>query len=163
MDRKKCGEPRRVFRYMAVLLAALLMAAGLLAAAVYPDALKAPGSVLEVEEDGEYSTPEEVALYIHTYGELPGNYISKKDAEALGWSSRQGNLWDVAPGKSIGGSRFGNYEGLLPEAKGRKYYECDVNYEGGYRGGERIVYSNDGLVYYTKDHYKSFELLYGEE
>jgi guanyl-specific ribonuclease Sa len=66
----------------------------------------------------------------------------------------------VAPGMSIGGDTFGNREGILPKEKGRKYYECDVNYEGGYRGGERIVYSNDGLIFYTEDHYKSFEQLY---
>jgi len=69
-------------------------------------------------------------------------------------------LDEVAPGMSIGGDTFGNREGLLPKADGRKYYECDVNYEGGYRNGERIVYSNDGLIFYTDDHYESFEQLY---
>lgn len=64
---------------------------------------------------------------------------------------------------SIGGNKFGNREGLLPKEKGRTYYECDVNYESGYRGEERIVYSNDGLIYYTGDHYESFELLYTKE
>lgn len=64
---------------------------------------------------------------------------------------------------SIGGDRFGNREGLLPTAKGRKYYECDIDFDGTYRGAKRIVYSNDGLIYYTEDHYESFELLYGEE
>ncbi|MGN1069057.1 MAG: ribonuclease domain-containing protein [Candidatus Fimadaptatus sp.] len=61
---------------------------------------------------------------------------------------------------SIGGDRFGNREGLLPDARGRQYYECDVNYDGGYRGGERIVFSSDGLIYYTCDHYNTFALLY---
>ena len=78
----------------------------------------------------------------------------------MGWDSQSGNLDEVAPGMSIGGDIFGNLEKLLPEEKGRKYYECDVNYEGGYRNGERIIYSNDGLIYYTDDHYKSFEQLY---
>lgn len=113
-----------------------------------------------VDEDGVYDTREEVALYLHTYGHLPGNYITKKDAEAAGWSSEKGNLWDVAPGKSIGGSRFGNYEGQLPEKKGRKYFECDLEYNGGYRGAKRLVYSNDGLIFYTEDHYNTFEQLY---
>jgi len=115
------------------------------------------------DEDGYYTSKEDVALYIHTYGKLPGNYITKKDAEELGWESYKGNLWDVAPGKSIGGSYFGNYEGLLPSKKGRKYYECDIDYDGGRRGAKRIIYSNDGLVFYTGDHYKSFEQLYPEE
>lgn len=113
-----------------------------------------------VTEDGSYTTREEVALYLHTFGHLPGNYITKKEAEQLGWDNKKGNLWEVAPGKSIGGSHFGNYEKQLPEKKGRKYYECDINYEGKYRGAERIIYSDDGLVFYTGDHYKTFEQLY---
>lgn len=117
-------------------------------------------SVLTVEEDGSYSSKEEVALYIHTYGKLPGNYLTKREAENLGWLSYKGNLWDVAPGKSIGGSRFGNYEGQLPDAKGRKYYECDIDFDGTYRNAKRIIYSNDGLIFYTEDHYKTFEQLY---
>ena len=72
----------------------------------------------------------------------------------------KGNLWEVTNKKSIGGDRFGNREGFLPEADTRKYYECDINYDGGYRGSERIVYSNDGLVFYTDDHYETFEKLY---
>ena len=115
------------------------------------------------EETGIYTNKEQVAFYLHLYGRLPSNYISKKEAERLGWDSREGNLDEVAPGKSIGGGRFGNREGLLPEKKGRTYYECDIDYDGGYRGGKRIVYSNDGLIYYTEDHYNSFELLYTSE
>ena len=99
---------------------------------------------------------EEVAVYLTLYDKLPGNFLSKYDAEDLGWDNRKGNLDKVAPGCSIGGNRFGNYEGLLPEAKGRKYTECDINYEGGYRNGERIVFSNDGLIFYTNDHYQTF-------
>lgn len=118
---------------------------------------------LTIEEDGWYSTRDEVALYIHTYGHLPGNYITKNEANDLGWNSSDGNLWDVAEGMSIGGDKFGNREGLLPKASGRQYYECDINYAGGYRGAERIIYSNDGLIYYTNDHYESFTCLYGEE
>ena len=114
----------------------------------------------EVTEDGTYTSKEEVALYIHLFGHLPDNFITKQEARDLGWVSSKGNLNKVAPGKSIGGDRFGNYEGLLPEKKGRKYFECDIDADGGYRGAKRIIYSNDGLVYYTEDHYESFELLY---
>lgn len=113
-----------------------------------------------VDEHGSYNTKDEVALYLHTYGHLPDNYITKKEAQKLGWDSKKGNLEEVAPGKSIGGSHFGNYEGQLPEQDGREYYECDLEYEGGYRGAERLIYSNDGLIYYTGDHYKTFEKLY---
>lgn len=125
----------------------------------YPDPYPDPDTPA-VTEDGSYTTREEVALYLHTFGHLPGNYITKKEAEKLGWDNKKGNLWEVAPGKSIGGSHFGNYEKQLPEKKGRKYYECDINYEGKYRGAERIIYSDDGLVFYTGDHYKTFEQLY---
>lgn len=113
-----------------------------------------------VSEEGQYSDPTSVALYLHTFGHLPDNYITKAEAEALGWESSLGNLWEVAQGKSIGGDKFGNREGLLPRAEGRQYYECDVNYEGGYRGGERLVYSNDGLIFYSDDHYASYTQLY---
>ena len=118
---------------------------------------------LKVEEDGQYTSKEEVAEYIYLYNHLPDNYITKKEAKELGWVNSEGNLGEVAPGKSIGGDYFGNYEGLLPEDDDRDYYECDIDSDGGYRGAKRIVYSNDGLIYYTEDHYESFELLYGEE
>ncbi len=108
----------------------------------------------------DYSDPYDVADYLYLYGELPPNFITKSEAEDLGWVSSEGNLWDVAPGMSIGGDRFGNREKLLPEADGRTWYECDVNYRGGYRGAERIVYSSDGLIYYTDDHYASFTPVY---
>ena len=115
-----------------------------------------------IEEDGTYTTKEDVALYIHTYGHLPENFITKKQAQALGWEG--GSLEPYAPGKCIGGSRFGNYEGILPEKDGRTYTECDIDTLGAEkRGGKRIVFSNDGLVYYTEDHYETFELLYGED
>ena len=113
-----------------------------------------------VDEDGWYSDKDSVALYLHTYGRLPGNYLTKKEAASLGWDSRKGNLWEVAEGMSIGGDSFGNREGLLPNANGRKWYECDINYQGGFRGAERILYSNDGLIYYTGDHYQSYTQLY---
>ena len=120
-------------------------------------------SGINVEEDGTYTSKEEVAAYIYEFGHLPDNFITKKEAKELGWVSKEGNLAEVAPGMSIGGDYFGNYEGLLPEEDGREYYECDINSDGGYRGAERIVFSDDGLIYYTEDHYESFELLYGEE
>ena len=105
-----------------------------------------------------YYTVDEVAYYLAQFDELPPNYITKQEAENLGWDSSEGNLWEVAPGMCIGGDRFGNYEKLLP-ADG-SYTECDVNYDGGYRGGERLVYDTDGNIWYTADHYESFEQLY---
>lgn len=117
-------------------------------------------SSLSVEENGNYTSKEEVALYIHTFGKLPINYITKKQAQELGWDPSSGNLSDILPGMSIGGSAFGNYEGALPRASTRRYFECDIDYEGGYRGAKRLIYSNDGLVFYTEDHYKTFEQIY---
>ena len=110
-------------------------------------------------EDGIYDSKEAVALYIHTYDKLPSNYITKKEARALGWPG--GDLSEYAPGKCIGGDRFGNNEGLLPDVNGRSYKECDIDTLGKKkRGAKRIIYSNDGYIYYTEDHYESFELLY---
>lgn len=106
--------------------------------------------------EGEaYDTAEEVALYLEEYGELPTNYLTKEEARDLGWNASDGNLWDVAPGASIGGDYFGNFEGLLPEDG--DYREADIEYEGGYRNAKRLVYSEDGYYYYTDDHYESFE------
>ncbi len=110
-------------------------------------------------EDGVYTSKEDVALYVHTYGHLPANFITKKEAEAAGWQG--GPLDKVLPGMCIGGDRFGNYEGLLPKAKGRRWTECDLNTLGARsRGPERLIFSNDGLIYYTPDHFETFELLY---
>ena len=114
-------------------------------------------NVETLDKDGWYYSKEDVSLYIYTYGDLPDNYITKNEAYDLGWNSKEGNLWDVAEGMCIGGDRFGNYEGLLPKDSGRQYYECDIDYDGGYRNEKRIIYSNDGLIYYTEDHYESFE------
>ena len=112
-----------------------------------------------LDPDGSYDSKEDVALYIHTYGELPGNYMTKSQARKLGWEG--GSLEKFAPGMCIGGDRFGNYEGLLPED--RNYTECDIDTLGkSSRGAKRIIFSDDGLIYYTDDHYESFELLYGE-
>ncbi len=115
---------------------------------------------LLVEYGYDYYSDEEVALYLYVFRELPANYLTKNEAYDLGWNSSKGNLWQVAYGLCIGGDKFGNREGLLPDAYDRQWYEADVNYEGGYRGSERILFSNDGLIYVTYDHYETFTLLY---
>lgn len=118
--------------------------------------------IAPIDEDGWYYSAEDVALYLHIYGYLPGNFITKSEARDLGWEG--GSVEDYAPGYAIGGDKFGNREGLLPKADGRQYYECDIDTDGqNSRGAKRIVFSNDGLIYYTDDHYESFMLLYGEE
>lgn len=114
-----------------------------------------------LDPNGIYDSKEDVALYIHLYGKLPSNFMTKSQAKAQGWSG-SGSLSKVLPGKCIGGDVFRNKEGLLPDKSGRTWKECDIGtlYSGS-RGAKRIVFSNDGLVYYTGDHYESFELLYG--
>lgn len=102
------------------------------------------------------TAPQDIADYIFAHGTLPDNFLTKSEARQLGWDSSQNYVSDVAPGYSIGGDKFGNYEGLLPDASGRKWYEADANYTVGPRGAERILYSSDGLVYYTSDHYQTF-------
>lgn len=114
-------------------------------------------------ETAAITEPQAIADYIFQHGCLPDNFITKAEAEALGWDKTTNYVGDVAPGKSIGGDRFGNYEGLLPKATGRTYYEADCYYDGAARNGHRIVYSNDGLVYYTADHYETFTEMHPSE
>ena len=110
------------------------------------------------DPDGVYDGRDEVALYLHTYGRLPGNYITREEARALGWEG--GSVEQVASGKCIGGDRFGNYEQLLPEGE---YHECDIDTLGKEsRGAKRLIYTDDD-IYYTDDHYESFVMLYDEE
>lgn len=109
---------------------------------------------INIPEDGEYVSVEEVSAYIKTYHKLPKNYITKKEAQSLGWEG--GPLKDYAPGKSIGGDVFTNRQGVLPHID-NKYIECDIDANGTSRGAKRIVYSTeDYKVYYTEDHYNTF-------
>lgn len=124
-----------------------------------PSGDQSPLALIDVAEDGEYTSKMEVAAYLYQFGRLPANYLTKNEAQDLGWVAQKGNLWKVTDQMSIGGDRFGNYEGLLPKKNGRQYYECDIDYNGGSRNAKRIVFSNDGLIFYTDDHYESFEQL----
>lgn len=144
------------------LLLTLVLSLGMFTACAPTDSASSGDSQPAIAEDGSYTSKDEVALYIHTYGHLPENYITKDEAYDLGWKSK-GTLDEVAPGMSIGGDYYGNYEGVLPDEPGREYHECDIDYEAGNRNGKRIVYSNDGNIYYTEDHYNSFEHLYGDD
>ena len=111
------------------------------------------------QEKKAYNQKEHVAAYIHLYKTLPPNYITKGQANKLGWKTK-GSLDQVAPGKSIGGDRYGNYEKKLPDKQGRTWKECDIDYVRGNRNAKRICFSNDGLIYYTSTHYQKFERLY---
>ena len=169
---------KKLFALAALLLAGLLVLAGCGQPETVPGGVPAPTEFLKVvtaepagapkaettdppaEEAGPVTEPQAIADYLFKHGELPENFITKEEAQDLGWDSSRNYVSDVAPGKSIGGDRFGNYEGQLPKARGRKFFECDANYTGGKRGPERIVYSSDGRVWYTKDHYGTFEELF---
>jgi ribonuclease T1 len=92
---------------------------------------------------------------VRATGRLPADYATKREAEALGW--RPGSdLCAVAPGRVIGGDRFFNREGRLPAADGRVWFEADLDFSCGRRGAKRLVFSDDGLIYVTVDHYESF-------
>lgn len=124
------------------------------------DGLSSGGEMPPLDEDGFYYSKEAVSRYLHEYGKLPANFITKAEAQKLGWDG--GSVEQYKPGYAIGGDVFGNREGLLPKAEGRKYYECDIDTNGGKeRGAKRIVFSNDGLIFYTDDHYATFTQLYG--
>lgn len=117
--------------------------------------VSANSNKLKIDKNGKYSDKESVAKYIYQYKTLPSNYITKGEAKKLGWQTK-GTLDKVAPGRSIGGDRYGDYENKLPKASGRKWTECDIDYVKGNRNAKRIIFSNDGLIYYTNDHYKTF-------
>ena len=111
-----------------------------------------------VTEGAYYYDLEHVVLYLDRYGVLPDNYITKDEARELGWEG--GSVENYLDGAAIGGDRFGNREGLLPEASGRSYTECDIDTDGqSSRGAKRLVFSNDGLYFYPEDHYETFDEL----
>lgn len=114
-------------------------------------------NLVQVQKDESYYSLEEVASYLMTEGKLPKNFLTKKEAIKMGWVAKEGNLWEVTDKKAIGGDYFGNREGILPEKKGRKYFEADIDYHGGRRNAKRLIYTNDKKMYYTKDHYKTFK------
>lgn len=111
----------------------------------------APGAPF-VRRDGEYTDRDGIAAYIVAYGCLPRNFITKSEARRLGWQG--GPLEPYAPGKSIGGDHYGNYERVLPNGR---YRECDVDTRGRPRGAKRIVFTDDRKVYYSDDHYRTFK------
>jgi hypothetical protein len=113
------------------------------------------GAEDQIDRQQSYTSLEEVVAYLRDYGVLPPNFLTTAQAEALGWDG-QSDLWDVQAGASIGGDDFGNMAGLLPSADGRSWKQCDINYQGGDRGNERLCYSNDGLYYYSADRFSTF-------
>lgn len=107
-------------------------------------------------EGNSYYDLENVVLYLYLYEELPDNYMTKAEARELGWEG--GSVEKYKKGAAIGGDTFGNREGLLPKEKGRTYTECDIDTDGEKsRGAKRLVFSSDGLYFYTEDHYESFD------
>ncbi|MFT3904446.1 MAG: ribonuclease domain-containing protein [Niabella sp.] len=103
-------------------------------------------------------TSEKVVVpYLKINGKLPDYYVTKKEALEKGWVAANGNLCNVLPGKAIGGDVFSNREGNLPRKQGRRWYEADLNYNCGLRNADRVLFSSDGLVYVTYDHYKTFQ------
>ena len=115
-------------------------------------ASNATATAVAVTKDGWYYDKERVVAYVRAYGRLPDNYITKAQARQLGWQG--GPLEPYAPGKAIGGDRFGNYERQLPLGRWR---ECDIDTKGRPRGAKRIIFSDDRRFYYTSDHYQTFE------
>ncbi len=115
-----------------------------------------------IAEDGIYDSMEDVALYLETYWRLPDNYMTKTEARKQGWNG--GALNQTIAGMCIGGDRYGNYEGTLPEVEGRTYFECDIDtLNSTKRGAKRMIWSTDENIYYTEDHYETFTLIYGDD
>lgn len=112
----------------------------------------------EIDEKGTYTSKEEVATYLHIYGKLPSNYITRSEAETLGLNRNGDNLEEIAPGKSIGGEEYSNENGMFPVEEGRQYYACEIEDEDG--DAKYLIYSNDGLIFYTDENYETFIQLY---
>ena len=155
-------------KFLKFILISLLIVIGIYAYAslntneeIEPEVI--PEQTVAIDENGRYTSKEDVALYLHTYGHLPSNYITKSEAKKMGWVASKKNLHIVCEGCSIGGDIFTNSQKILPTKKGRIYYECDIDYVSGIRNAKRIVFSNDGLIFYTGNHYNSFEQLYGDK
>jgi chromosome segregation ATPase len=121
--------------------------------------------LIDVALGATYTSFDGVASYIHKYGKLPDNYITKGQAEVAGWSPGK-NVNYFTPGKSLGGDIFLNLPdrttGIrpLPSKESRIWYEADINYTEGTRKNfsERILYSNDGLIYKSHNHYEDLPL-----
>ena len=147
----------KIIGLMLIILLAVVAVSGCIGEDSSSDNTTLDANALNISEDGTYDSKEEVAAYIDTYHKLPSNYITKKEAKALGWSG--GSVEKYAPGKCIGGDTFTNRQSILPI--NHEYKECDIDTLGASsRGPKRIVYSTDDFeVYYTGDHYASFEHL----
>ena len=95
--------------------------------------------------------------WLYYKNKLPVYYITKEQAKMLGWKNKKGNLAEVAPNKMIGGEPYKNKNKHLPDAPGREWYEADISYVSGFRSDcDRILYSNDGLIFATCNHYEKF-------
>ena len=155
----------KLIRLFVLLLAAVMLLSGCTASAAgrkknkntatpVPEATATPGPM---------DAAQELADYLFEHGELPDNFIRKREAEDLGWKTTCRYVSDLGPGMTIGGDYFGNYEEKLPAVRGRKYYEADCFYQGGPRNEYRIIYSTDGHVWFTEDHYNTFIELFPTE
>jgi len=119
---------------------------------------KLSGSQAEASPDVNQLSSEQVVIpYLKAHHRLPDYYLTKEAAREQGWSPEKGNLCDVLPGKIIGGDHFFNRDGQLPDKRGRKWFEADLNYDCATRNADRLLYSNDGLIFVTYDHYRTFQ------
>jgi guanyl-specific ribonuclease Sa len=98
---------------------------------------------------------EVVIEFVKVNHQLPDFYLTKNKAKKLGWIPSKANLCEVLPGRAIGGDHFSNREKQLPE--GEQYFEADVNFSCGSRNADRIIFTKNGDVYLSTDHYKSFQ------
>lgn len=163
----------KLIRLFVLLVAAVLLLGSCAANAVETTAKKRKNTSKPTETvtalpevtatPGPMDKAQELADYLFGHGELPENFVTKREAEDLGWKTKYRNVGDIEPGLTIGGDRFWNYEKRLPVVKGRQYYEADCFYQGRERNGYRIIYSNDGHVWFTGDHYETFTELFPSE
>ena len=93
--------------------------------------------------------------WIKQFDELPEYYITEAELLKLGWR-RGKSPAKYAPGKMATMGIYLNGNKHLPTAPGRIWYEADINYYSGKRNRHRLLWSNDGLIFVTYDHYETF-------
>ena len=106
------------------------------------------GNATKNEKDG-------ADYWLKHFGELPEYYVTKEELIKYGWSDGK-KPSKFAPGKMYSKGVYENSDGHLPDAPGRIWYEADINYYEGRRNRHRVLWSNDGLIFVTYDHYETF-------
>ncbi len=151
------GRTLSVKKILSTLALGIVLALGFLAGNLFTSSAEGPHAekASTVQSNEVINTFEGVADYIVKYGRLPDNFITKAEAAKLGGTrkrqSRRSSAWKKHRRRYLSkqrkaASRCGRTR--MERSRHQLYI--------GIPGSDRIVYSNDRLVYKTTDHYKTF-------